>query len=65
MSLDQLLKTYPETCIGCLGEEYNILLDDNATPVVHAPRRVPWFAWFAANMQQPNGLTPWWLFVEN
>ena len=42
MSLDQLLKTYPETCIGCLGEEYNILLDDNATPVVHAPRRVPY-----------------------
>lgn len=44
MSLDELLKKYHETftSIGCLGEEYNILLHDNATPVVHAPRRVPY-----------------------
>ena len=43
MSLDELLKKYYETftSIGCLGEEYNILLDDNAIPAVHAPRTVP------------------------
>ena len=43
-SKDDIIKMYPECFdgIGCFPDfEYNITIDPNVKPVVHAPRRVP------------------------
>ena len=43
MTKEDLFYKYKSTFngIGTLGEEYDLTLIEDATPVIHAPRRVP------------------------
>ena len=43
LDLKELLRRYKATFtgLGCLGEEYELQLQENAVPTIHPPRRVP------------------------
>ena len=43
MAKEKILREYRDVfdCLGCLPGEYNIEVDRNHTPIVHAPRRLP------------------------
>ena len=43
LSIHQLKQKYKKvfTVLGTMGEEFNITLKENSTPVIHPPRRVP------------------------